>query len=71
VVSFPDQWELVGCFRRQSAFYENTRLYVAAFPPSEERLQPNYLASLSPEINRFLTTHWLYKLFRATENRLL
>jgi hypothetical protein len=64
VVSFADQWELVGCFRQQSRFYENTRLYVAALPPSQECTHPNHFIGLPPEINRSLTTYRLYKLFQ-------
>ncbi len=64
VVSFPDRWELVSCFRQQSKFYDNVRLYVAAFPPSEERSRPNHFSGLPPEINRSLTSYRLYKLFQ-------
>ena len=64
VVSFPNRWELVSCFRRQSKFYDNVRLYVAAFPPSQERSRPNHFSGLPPEINRSLTSYRLYKLFQ-------
>jgi hypothetical protein len=71
VVSFADKWELVACFRRQIGFYENTHLYVAAFPPSEERSYSNHFLGLSPEINCSLTSYRLYKLFRPWQQPIL
>jgi hypothetical protein len=58
LVSFPDKWELVGLFKRV-----DRPLYVAGFPPSQERVQSDQFFGLPAEINRSLTTYRFYKLF--------
>ena len=57
-VSFPDTWALVHRFEQA-----NPPLYVAGFPPSQEKPRRDHFFGLSPEINRSLTTYRLYKLF--------
>lgn len=58
LVSFPDEWEIVGALKRG-----NLPLYVAGFPPSQERPRADHFFGLSAEINRSLSTYRLYKLF--------
>lgn len=58
LVSFPNEWQLVHTFKRG-----NTPLYVAGFPPSQERMRSNQFLGLPPEINRTFNTYRQYKLF--------
>jgi len=58
LVSFPDSWQLVHRFRR-----DNTPLYVAGFPPSDEQTRGDHFFGLPKEINRSLSTYRHYKLF--------
>lgn len=57
-VSFPEQWQLVDRFMR-----DDTPLYVAGMPPSQEQARGNKFYGLPAEINQSLTTYKLYKLF--------
>jgi hypothetical protein len=59
LVSFPDKWELVHQMIR-----EDTLLYIAAMPPSQERPRPDRFYGLAPDINLELTTYRLYKFFQ-------
>ncbi len=59
LVSFPDKWELICQMKR-----EGTPLYIAAWPPSEEKADPEHFHGLSPEINLELTTYRLYRFFQ-------
>ena len=59
LVSFPDQWELIYQMRR-----EDTPLYIAAMPPSQEQPRRDHFYGLLPEINLELTTYRLYKFFQ-------
>jgi len=59
LVSFPDQWELIHQLRR-----EDTPLYIAAMPSSQERARRDHFHGLTPEINLELTTYRLYKFFQ-------
>ncbi|MCG3209284.1 MAG: hypothetical protein FOGNACKC_02905 [Anaerolineae bacterium] len=58
LVSFPDQWQLVHRFGTN-----RPPLYIAGFPPTQERPNPTHFAGLSREINQSLDTYRLYKLF--------
>jgi len=59
LVSYPDQWELIHHLRR-----EDTHLYIAAMPPSQEGPRRDNFYGLSPEINVTLTTYRLYRFFQ-------
>lgn len=59
LVSFADQWELIGRIRR-----EDTPLYVAAMPLSQEIPRRDHFHGLPPEVNLTLDTYRLYKLFQ-------
>jgi hypothetical protein len=65
LVSFPELWEQVSSFKRG-----NIPLYVAGFPPSQERSWGDHFFGLSPEINRSLTTYRQYKLFEPQTTHL-
>lgn len=59
LVSFPDEWELLGSFR-----HADTPLYAAAFPWEEERPRREHFYGLSPEINLSLNKYRHAQLFR-------
>jgi len=59
LVSFPNEWELIYQMRR-----EDTPLYIAAMPPSQESPRHDHFYRLTPEINLELTTYRLYKFFQ-------
>jgi len=59
LVSFPDRWQLIHQMRR-----EDTPLYVAAMPASQERTFQDKFHGLSPEINLGMTTYRQYRLFQ-------
>ena len=59
LVSFPDQWELIHQMKR-----EDTPLYIAAMPPSQEQPRRDHFYGLPPEVNLELTTYRLYKFFQ-------
>lgn len=58
LVSFPDEWEVVGQIKRQ-----DRPLYIAALPVSQERPWRDRFHGLPPEVNLALTQYRLYKLF--------
>jgi hypothetical protein len=58
LVSYPDQWELIGSWRRQ-----DWPLYAAGLPPTPERPRRDHFRGLPPAINLALTTYRAYKLF--------
>lgn len=57
-VSFPDKWVLLNTFKQAGR-----SLYVAGFPPSQERARGDHFYGLPPEINRSLNYYRLYRLF--------
>lgn len=59
LVSFPDKWELVHQIRR----VDDSPLYIAGMPPSEEAPRHDRFYGLAPEINLSLTTYRHYKFF--------
>ena len=59
LVSFPDQWELIGKIWR-----EDTPLYISAMPLSEETSRREQFYDLPSDVNLSLTPHRQYKLFQ-------
>jgi hypothetical protein len=58
LVSFPDDWEVVGQIQR-----EDRTLYIAGMPVSEERPERDHFYGLPPALNLALNKYRLYKLF--------
>src|SRR5688572_7309088 len=58
LVSFPESWQLVERVERV-----NRPLYIAGFPPSQEKPREDSFLGLPREINLSLTTYRQYKLF--------
>lgn len=58
LVSFPEEWEVVGQIRR-----ENSTLYIAGLPASQEQPRRDRFYGLPAEVNLALTQHRLYRLF--------
>lgn len=59
VVSFPEQWQLVGKLNDH-----DPALYIAGLPPKRERSQRDHFHGLSAEINETLTNYRMYKLYQ-------
>jgi hypothetical protein len=59
LVSFPDEWEVIGQVKR-----DDQTLYVAGLPKVTERPRRDHFYGLSPEVNMALTNYRHYKLFQ-------
>lgn len=57
--SFPDRWELI-----HQLFRDDTPLYIAGLPPSEEQPRQDRFYGLPPEVNQKLTIYRQYKFFQ-------
>lgn len=59
LVSFPDEWEVIGSIKR-----DDQTLYVAGLDKETEQPRRDHFYGLSPEVNMALTHYRHYKLFQ-------
>ena len=66
LVSFPDKWELIQKLEREGLPHTRASrtVYIAAWPPSEERAYKDHFVGLSEAINLSLTSYRMYKFFQ-------